>query len=208
MSQLLEHSATSIAQQAHYEALAAQRSALTTEADALRLERAAVEAQFNALPTKDPARGVLDQRMIELDERIQAVKRLLGRTTNDLVELGPMPGMLVPPPEIIQVDRENLLMGGFFALVLLLPISIAFARRIWRRSTTAVAALPSDLMERLNRMEAAVDSTAIEVERIGEGQRFLTRLMSDHMTAIKETSRAGFLERAKERASHSGTTPH
>jgi hypothetical protein len=42
-----------------------------------------------------------------------------------------------------------------------------------------VTAVPHELTERLEAMGQAVESIAIEVERIGEGQRFLTRVMSD-----------------------------
>ena len=47
--------------------------------------------------------------------------------------------------------------------------------------------LPSDVAERLERIERAVESTAIEVERIGEGQRFLTRALGDRSAV--ETAR-------------------
>ena len=39
--------------------------------------------------------------------------------------------------------------------------------------------LSSDTAARLERIEQAVDAMAIEVERIAEGQRFVTRLMSE-----------------------------
>jgi hypothetical protein len=42
-----------------------------------------------------------------------------------------------------------------------------------------VAAIPGDIAERFTRLEQAVESVAIEVERISEGQRFVTRLMTD-----------------------------
>ena len=35
------------------------------------------------------------------------------------------------------------------------------------------------LVEKLERMEQAIDSVAVEVERISEGQRFTTKLLSD-----------------------------
>ena len=38
--------------------------------------------------------------------------------------------------------------------------------------------LPSNLEERLERIEQAVDSLSIEVERISEGQRFTTKLLA------------------------------
>ena len=40
----------------------------------------------------------------------------------------------------------------------------------------AEAALPGDRMQRL---EQAIDSIAVEVERIGEGQRFVTKLLAE-----------------------------
>jgi hypothetical protein len=39
--------------------------------------------------------------------------------------------------------------------------------------------LPSDLMTRLERMEQSLDAVAVEVERISEGQRFTTKLLSE-----------------------------
>jgi hypothetical protein len=64
-------------------------------------------------------------------------------------------------------------------LIVFLPLSIALARRIWRRSSAAVTAFPRDLSDRFSRLEHAVEATAVEVERIGEGQRFLTRLFTE-----------------------------
>ena len=37
---------------------------------------------------------------------------------------------------------------------------------------------------RLERMEQAVDAIAIEIERISEGQRFTTKLLSDRSTSV------------------------
>jgi hypothetical protein len=46
-----------------------------------------------------------------------------------------------------------------------------------RRATAAQFPAASD--DRLERLEQAVESIAIEVERISEGQRFLTKLQTD-----------------------------
>ena len=53
----------------------------------------------------------------------------------------------------------------------------------WIKRPRHVGALPAELAERLERIERAVDATAIEVERIGEGQRFLTRALGDRSVA-------------------------
>ena len=58
------------------------------------------------------------------------------------------------------------------------PIFRAIGRRMESRQ------LPADpnrgeLVERMERMEQAVDAIAVQVERIAEGQRFTTKLLSD-----------------------------
>ena len=58
-----------------------------------------------------------------------------------------------------------------------LPIARAYARRI--ESPPGMPAVPAEVQARLERMEQAIDSIAIEVERISEGQRFTTRLLSE-----------------------------
>jgi hypothetical protein len=52
----------------------------------------------------------------------------------------------------------------------------AFARRIESQPRDS-GQLP-DVNARLERMEQALDSIAIEVERISEGQRFTTKLLA------------------------------
>lgn len=55
-----------------------------------------------------------------------------------------------------------------------------------------------EIVERLGRMENAVDATAVEIERISEGQRFTTKLLAERngATAFAERPRGG------------STTPH
>jgi HPt (histidine-containing phosphotransfer) domain-containing protein len=60
------------------------------------------------------------------------------------------------------------------------PLAKAYARRIEREPRQP--AVPPDVTARLERMEQALDSIAIEVERISEGQRFTTKLLSERNT--------------------------
>jgi hypothetical protein len=66
------------------------------------------------------------------------------------------------------------------------PIARAYARRI--EGTAARPAVPGDVTARLERMEQAIDSIAVEVERISEGQRFTTKLLSERTGAALPTS--------------------
>ena len=57
------------------------------------------------------------------------------------------------------------------------PIARAIARKMDRESLQPK--IPLELQGRLERMELALDSIAVEVERISEGQRFTTKLLSE-----------------------------
>lgn len=76
---------------------------------------------------------------------------------------------------------EILIPLGFFTMVTAIsigvPLAKAWARRLDRES--AQPRIPGEVSERLERMEQALDSIAIEVERISEGQRFTTKLLAD-----------------------------
>jgi hypothetical protein len=64
--------------------------------------------------------------------------------------------------------------------VILAPLARAYARRLEKgESGTGGTRLSSDIAARLERMEHAIDSIAIEVERISEGQRFTTKLLAE-----------------------------
>jgi hypothetical protein len=66
-----------------------------------------------------------------------------------------------------------------FTLFVLFPIAFAYSRRLWKKGATVIAPVPREVTDRLEQMGQAVESIAIEVERIGEGQRFLTKVMSE-----------------------------
>lgn len=61
------------------------------------------------------------------------------------------------------------------------PIARAFARRMEREPT--LPTIPPELAAQIERMEQALDSIAIEVERISEGQRFTTKLLAERNNA-------------------------
>jgi hypothetical protein len=63
------------------------------------------------------------------------------------------------------------------AIIIGLPLARAFARRMDRRN--APAKIPDEISSQLSQLNQAVDAIALEVERISEGQRYTTRLLSE-----------------------------
>jgi hypothetical protein len=70
---------------------------------------------------------------------------------------------------------------GAFATAIICAIGIPLARAYSRRldSESRNPRIPSEVTSRLERIEQAVDAVALEVERISEGQRFTTKLLSE-----------------------------
>ncbi|MGI9078602.1 MAG: hypothetical protein ACR2G6_14920 [Gemmatimonadaceae bacterium] len=77
---------------------------------------------------------------------------------------------------------------GFWVMIAVIavgwPLARAFGRRMDRQALSPQ--MPADFEARLQRIENIVESTAIEVERISEGQRFTTKLLSERGGVVGE----------------------
>ncbi|HEY4216335.1 MAG TPA: hypothetical protein VGM67_04320 [Gemmatimonadaceae bacterium] len=74
------------------------------------------------------------------------------------------------------------------ATMIFMPLTRAFGRRMDREANQGGTS--HEITSRLERMEQAIDSIAIEVERISEGQRFTTKLLSERTSPTELPSRA------------------
>jgi hypothetical protein len=71
-------------------------------------------------------------------------------------------------------------LGGMtmvLAIVIGRPLVSAWAKKLENESKRP--AIPADVAARLERMEQSIDTIAVEVERISEGQRFTTKLLAE-----------------------------
>lgn len=73
-------------------------------------------------------------------------------------------------------------MATAIILAIGLPVARAYSRRV--DSDSKNPRVPPDVANRLERMEQAIEAVAIEVERISEGQRFTTKLLSEARNPI------------------------
>jgi hypothetical protein len=159
-----------------------QRSALSDQlisaqrrrADVARsLERAENPASRSGLEQR---LGVLDRRILQIEEDIAETGRLI--TTASPALLVSAPGPISFP----QADRgpPETVVAIVFILFGVFPLVLALSRRLFRgRPVARPDALALQTAERLGRMEQAVEAIAIEVERVSEGQRFVTRLLAE-----------------------------
>jgi hypothetical protein len=164
--------------------LRARRSELSTQLNSADGRRRELQKQLvNASGQQD--RAGLEQRIGVLDARISGLE-------NDLGDVG---RQLSSAPAALVTNRPNTFDVGptarsrlaqnvapisiVFTLFVLAPIALSVSRGIWKRgSLPRQGSSPADA-QRLERMEQAMEAIAIEIERVSEGQRFVTRLLSE-----------------------------
>ena len=84
-----------------------------------------------------------------------------------------------------QLDHNIVPIVSVVSVFVLFPLALAYARILWRRGSIAPAAgMDRATGERLERMEQAMDAIAIEIERVSEGQRFVTRLLGEQRAGV------------------------
>lgn len=167
--------------QAELDALRARRSELSDQLQSASGRRRDLERR---LPGMDQAaRAGVQQRIAFLDQRILGLESQLDVVGQQLASV---------PPGLAETAMPEKFLDGFdagnatgiavtFTIFVLAPIALAMSRFVWKRSVAPVRppSMDAAAAQRLDRIENAVDAIAIEVERVSEGQRFLTRLFTE-----------------------------
>jgi hypothetical protein len=117
---------------------------------------------------------VLDQRIAQIEADIGDSGQALAAYSGPTTSIGYPYRFPVSAPSG-QVTAISIV----FIVVVLGPLAASFGRLMWRRA--ARPTLPpvwNDATNRLERLEQAVDTIAVEMERVSEGQRFITKIMT------------------------------
>jgi hypothetical protein len=160
-------------------ALRAERKEISSQLDNVAARRARLSASLKGKEGVDRAGveariGVLDKRMLQLESQLDQTGQQLAMAPGALVTAADSRMFTNMDPDAVAA------LGGIFMIFVLAPIAFAAARMMWKRTNRPVAApLPDDTSRRLERLEQGMDAIAIEIERVSEGQRFVTRLLSD-----------------------------
>lgn len=186
---------------ARYEAWQRIREALDDQVERLNDERETLSEtlRHNTLNGTVPSRDKgLEARIAALDARVSTIHGQIQQVDQELVRaaaLAPARAQQttaetrveqVPPPRSQPDFPEELIaVPVLFILCVGLPLAIAYSRRIWRRAGDAAGALPKEIMDRLQRMDQNIDAIALEVERIGENQRYLTKQTEKERADLK-----------------------
>ena len=162
-------------------ALHARRSELSGQLDGAVRQRRQISDQLRRADGVDKAGlesriGVIDARITRIEGELDQVNEQIASTAATRAMAG-VPRD--PGPNFRGNIRPEPVLFAFIFFVMG-PIALSVSRLIWRRgSLRQQSSIVSDSSQRLERMEQAMDAIAIEVERVSEGQRFVTRLLSE-----------------------------
>jgi len=169
-----------IVQQAEAARAVGQEAAARAQAD---VERALREAQ------QQVERAQRDAERAQRDaERVVRNAERQARDAEWKAQAGQAPPWVQEFPGGPQVPEGAIIIAvAFFVMCAVIaigvPLARAFARRMDKRAAAPLA--DNDTRMRLERIEHAVDAIALEVERISEGQRFTSKVLSG-MHALPE----------------------
>ena len=168
--------------------LVAQREQLSDQLGSVTSRRHGLSQEIITAPEGASRTGlearirVLDQRILQLETDIASVGRQLALAPQDLVA-GTESS---PPPNTDEDTMEGFAMGVFASFLLAMAV-VAYRR--FRRKRRPAQRVDREDPSRLERLEHGVEAIAIEVERISEGQRFVTRLLSESQNPIGVANR-------------------
>ena len=165
---------------AEVDALLRRRSEISDQLASVTSRRRELVSEIRSAPDGVARTGleermkVLDQRIMQLETDLSVVGRELAAAPADLVsysETRPQSG----DPDAFE---EGMAIGlSMIAVPLVLVLLWRRFRR--KRRPTAKPAAITESDGRLERLERGMEAIAIEIERVSEGQRFVTRLLSE-----------------------------
>lgn len=179
--------------------------------DNLMRQRLELQIAIAQRPANDRLSAEAQVQMEVLEKKIGLAQFEVGRVERQVAEERVLTTSTAPAfPRLPSLPNEYVLLGSLFILVAFLPLSIAFARRLWRRGENEHVGqtLAADVEQRLLTMQTSIDSVAMEVERIGEGQRYVTGLLHTQLTATPPEAKPQVPEVAPRRELYRAVTPH
>lgn len=140
--------------------------------------------------SRDQLREQIRQTVRDAQIAAEQAARDAGRTRTErgVIVVPARPGPLTTgtgvqtfPSNAIPPQVESISIAFFITIAAIIigwPLMRAIARRI-ERGTPVAAPIPQEVRNQLQQISQSVDAIAIEVERISEGQRFTTKMLTD-----------------------------
>jgi hypothetical protein len=178
-----------------------ERRDAATGADRARLDKQLVAANHDQLVTGIQLSGVRE-RLAQLQRSADVQSPTTAVVYTPTVSVAP------PQARSAFLDSEQMMQLAGGAGMLMIPLVLVFARNLWVRGSRKTETADIESSPRLQRMEQAIEAIAVEVERIGEAQRFATKLLAERPLADVNRVAPGAIPLAGPRREPGSITPH
>lgn len=163
-------------------ALMAQRSALSDQLDQLKDQRGDLIDQLRSAPSEarpglEAQLNVVSNQIVDLQRQVNLMGREIAGSSPDLIAMTRDDSNSGQPGTF----EDGVFIGvasSVGSMIFLLLVGRWIWKRFVRDDSPRARTLPSADSERLQRLENGIEAMAIEIERISEGQRFVTKLLS------------------------------
>jgi hypothetical protein len=168
------------------DALKSRREELSNQLNSVDSRRSKLISQLKQTGDPTAIKGLearlalLDARQLQLESDIQQTGQQLTSPAAGLLASTASPQVVGPLNA-----REVMTLSILSIIFIMFPLAVGAARAIFKRSARPgpPPAVFTETAQRLERLEASVDAIAIEIERVSEGQRFVTKLLSESQPA-------------------------
>lgn len=165
-----------------FRGLQAKRSDLSDQLGSVQRRRGELAEELKT--ADNAARPGLQARIKVLDERLVKLETELAITGEALVNtplhIRAETQTQAPARMAEKLAEEIVPVTAILSVFVLAPLALAFTRILWKRATAEPRpAIDHSVQQQLAHLTQAVDTIAIEVERISEGQRFVTKVLNE-----------------------------
>jgi hypothetical protein len=166
-----------------YSQLRAIRDELANQRQTLANRRDALAGTYERATGAN--RDGISSRLTVLDKNIVTLENQLAEVGQKMVDAKPGTAIQSDQPNGWTQDKVANMGFSVFLLTALMTAWVMrrFSRRRGSKLPQESALAHGASSERLDRIEQAVDTIAIEIERVSENQRFMTRLMTETQLA-------------------------
>lgn len=156
-----------------------QRSEMSDQLVSAQNRRERILEELRTAPP-GTEQGLREQYQV-LSDRIVAIERdieVSGRTLRTgQVQVGTT---IVPPRDYVRNPADDAERGAAIGAMILIPLAaVMLVRRLRRGRRRQQSSNTVVYDERMERLEQAVDAIALEIERVGEAQRYQTKVLAE-----------------------------
>ena len=178
-----------------YQAARAYRTELRNQLERLEEQRSDLRRELGNTDEAitGAARAAAEARLADVNARIASLDQAVAAADQQVAAAAAVPGATVEPVRPRNAPPEEAFIIPIVFIVFVMgPLAAAAAYRLVKHGTIWVKgsskgpdkAMASAQQAQLERLTHTVDAMAEELERIGEGQRFLTRVLGDSSRSL------------------------